>query len=170
MAKLLSKSLTITFALSIGALMFSACSDHNGSNPKNKMNVAEIVQNQESLSSLNGLLSKHELSDTLSQGGPVTLFAPDNNALSNTSLSDSTDLAAKSVLEYHIVASNLTYKNLKKQDSVSYVTLNGDSLYFTAKGDSIFINGGQAVITKKGATATNGTIFTIGSVLTMPSK
>jgi uncharacterized surface protein with fasciclin (FAS1) repeats len=76
----------------------------------------------------------------------------------------------KLILEYHIVRMNLTYENLQNKDSSTAETLNGDTLYFTTKGDSVIINGGQAVITSKGTEATNGTIFTLDTLLTAPSK
>lgn len=148
-------------------LLFNACDD-NSSSPQNNFNIAKTVQSQSNLSSLSELITGHGLTDTLSQDGPVTLFAPSNDALSKADLSGSSDKEIKSALEYHIVPLNLTYENLQSRDSAE--TLNGNYLYFTTEGNSVIINGGQAVITSTGTEATNGIIFTIDTLLTTPEK
>jgi uncharacterized surface protein with fasciclin (FAS1) repeats len=171
MRKQLTKSFSlIIIALAAGTFLFSACSDNNGSKPKKNLNIAATVQNNSSLSTLSDLVSVQGLADTLSQTGPITLFAPTNSAILKAGLADSSDSTIKQVLEYHIVNQNLTYQDLLQRDSASIVALNGDTLYFKTKGDSVTINNGQAVITSKGTKAANGTIFVIDSLLTPPSK
>jgi uncharacterized surface protein with fasciclin (FAS1) repeats len=166
------KSFTKPFilTLAIGIFMFAACDNNSSPAPEDNLNIAETVQNQSDLSSLSDMLADYGLSDTLSQEGPLTLFAPDNDALSPVgfAFSDSTDSAAKAALEYHIVAKNLTYEDLQGLDKA--VALSGDTLYFSTRGDSVIINDGQAVITSEGIEASNGTVFVIDTLLTAPSK
>jgi uncharacterized surface protein with fasciclin (FAS1) repeats len=167
MIKSVTKLFTVTIALTIGGLLFSACSDDNSPNPQN-LTIAQTVQKQGSLSTLSDLFTETGLTDTLSQDGPLTLFAPTDEALSSTDFSD--DSTKKSILKYHIVDMNLTYENLLEEGSTTVTTLNGEKISIDTKGDSVIINNGQAVITAKGREAANGTIFTIDTLLSAPSK
>jgi uncharacterized surface protein with fasciclin (FAS1) repeats len=167
MIKSVTKLLTVTVALTIGGLLFSACSDNNNPKPK-KLSITQTVQEQGNLSSLSDLLTETGLTDTLSQNGPMTLFAPTDEALSSTDFSD--DSTKKSVLKYHIVDANLTYENMLDGGSTTVTALNGDEISIDTKGDSVIINNGQAVITEKGQEAANGTIFMIDTLLAAPSK
>jgi uncharacterized surface protein with fasciclin (FAS1) repeats len=170
MIKSVTKPFMLTLTLLAGVIMFAACDNNSSPAPDNNTTIAETVQSQSNLSSLSDMLSDHGLIDTLSQDGPLTLFAPDNDAWSQVDslLSDIPDSTVKRGLEYHIVAMNLTYDDLKGLDKVK--TLSGDTLYFSTKGDSVIINDGQAVITSEGTEASNGTVFVVDSLLSPLAK
>lgn len=167
MLKFLKKPLILTFTLFIAVLLFSACEDDNGPGGDN-LNIAETVETESNLSTLDDLLSEYGLADRLSQEDPLTLFAPTDEALSKEDLDGLTDEEITDLLEYHIVSTNLTFENL--QDANSAESLNGDSLFFSFEDDIVFINENQDEITSEGIETTNGIIFKVDTLLKAPQN
>jgi len=142
------------------AVTFTACDD-NGSDSNDDLTVMETIQVNSNLSDLSSALETTELDSIITNTAPITVFAPNNEALAD----DIPQEELKAALEYHVVAQNLTFEDLKSLESVE--TLAGDSLFFTAENDTVTING-QAIITENGTEASNGRIFVIDTVLTTP--
>lgn len=164
MLNAIPKSLKLCLALLVGVTLFTACDDDDGSGPSGDLTVAETIETESNLSSAYELISAQELADTLNSDGPVTVFIPTDAALEEEDLSDMSDEEIQTLLKYHIVWQNLTFDELKDTESVE--TFNGDSLYFSADGDTVTINEDQATITAEGMEATNGTVFKVDTVLT----
>lgn len=139
---------------------FISCTDD--SDPAENLTVKETIAGNNDLSDITDALSTTGLDTTLSDEGPVTLFAPANNAFPQDSLSGDELEAA---LKYHIVAMNLTFDNMQELESA--VTLSGDSLFFSFENDTVTING-QAIIITDGIEASNGRVFVIDTLLTPP--
>lgn len=157
----------ITFALLLlGVIGFTACDDDSGTGPNGDLNALQTIENESNLSTLSDFLANQSWSDTLSQDGPVTVFAPTDDALAAAEADTLNEAELTNLLKYHVVAENLTYENLKSTESAT--ALNGGTLTFTADGDSVTINSDQAIITSSGIEATNGTVFVIDTVLTQP--
>ena len=156
----------LTFSLLIGGLLFTACDD-DSSGPVNTLNVSETIQAEDNLSSANTLLTDYDLADTLAQDQPVTVFAPTDAAIEKEDLDGLTEEEIKAVLKYHIVPENLTFEELKEAETLE--TLQGTSLQFSTENDTISVNGGQAIITEAGLEASNGTVFKVDTVLTVPA-
>ena len=152
----------VLFLLLAVAVTFTACDDDNGPDPSDNLTVTETVEVQSELGTLGQALKDTDLDSVLNAEGPLTLFAPVDDAFSGD-LSDD-ELAA--ALKYHVVEINLTFDDLKDMESV--VTLSGDSLFISAANDTVTIND-QAVITSDGIEASNGMVFIIDTLLTPPA-
>ena len=76
----LPKLFKATLTLLLGAVLFTACND-DSSGPDNDLTVMETIQTESNLSSVNDLISEHELADTLSNDEPFTVFAPTDAAI-----------------------------------------------------------------------------------------
>lgn len=136
---------------------FVACSDDD--NPVVHLTVKETIAVHSNLSGLEEAFEATELDSILSNEGPVTLFAPVNDAFPQEVLSGDELEAA---LKYHLVAMNLTYENM--QDIKSVITLSGEKLFFSAK-NTVTINNGQATISTEGIEASNGRVFIIEDIM-----
>ena len=111
------------------------------------------------------------LADTLSGGGPFTVFAPTDDAFAM--LPEGTveallgDLSALTdMLLYHVVPGNVLAADVVTLDSAT--TLQGDDVSITADGDTVRINDALVVIAD--IQAANGTIHVIDSVLLPPQE
>lgn len=147
---------------------FTACDDDDSTGPNIDLNAMETIENESNLSALHDFLSDEDWADTLSQDGPVTVFAPTDEALEEIEADTLSDEALTDLLQYHVVEEDLTYEELK--DTESATALNGGTLSFTADGDTVTVNEDQIEITESGIEATNGTVFVIDTVLTQPEE
>jgi uncharacterized surface protein with fasciclin (FAS1) repeats len=134
------------------------------------INLADSIAANPSLSTLNGLVVKAGLTDTLKTGGPFTVFAPTNDAFKAVPAATMADLAQhpeklKAVLTYHVVPGKTMAAEVKNSD---VKTVNGANVALAKAGDFVTIESG-AVVTADLA-ATNGVIHTIDTVLLPPVK
>ena len=113
------------------------------------------------------------LTDQASGKGPYTVFAPTNEAFDKLPAGTVDDLlkpAAKSklmkILAYHVVKGKYTAGDL--QDGQKLKTVTGGTLTVGKQGDALTITdgaGNTATVDPANAEATNGTIFSIDTVL-----
>ena len=134
------------------------------------VNLADSIAANPALSTLNGLVIKAGLSDTLKTGGPFTVFAPTNEAFKAVPAATMADLAQhpeklKDVLTYHVVPGKTMAADVKNSN---VKTVNGANVALAKAGDFVTIESG-AVITAN-IVATNGVIHTIDTVLLPPAK
>jgi uncharacterized surface protein with fasciclin (FAS1) repeats len=134
------------------------------------VNLADSIAANPALSTLNGLVIKAGLSDTLKTGGPFTVFAPTNDAFKAVPAATMADLAQhpeklKDVLTYHVVPGKTMAADVKNSN---VKTVNGANVALAKAGDFVTIESG-AVITAN-IVATNGVIHTIDTVLLPPAK
>lgn len=134
------------------------------------VNLAESIAANPALSTLNGLVVKAGLADTLKTGGPFTVFAPTNDAFKAVPAATMADLAQhpeklKAVLTYHIVPGKTMAADVKNSNAK---TVNGANVALSKAGDFVTIESG-AVVTADLA-ATNGVVHTIDTVLLPPVK
>lgn len=109
------------------------------------------------------------LQGTLSSPGPVTIFAPVNEAFTQTTMPTQT-AARLERLRYHVVEGNLFSETILDQlneGPVFVETLSGHTLTLTKQGDTLFVNGAAILI--RDVIGTNGVIHLIDDVLTPPS-
>jgi len=106
------------------------------------------------------------LFDTLSSGGPFTVFAPNDLAFAkfteeelNAILADKALLT--SVLTYHVVPGRVSANDVV--NSTELTTVNGKTLKVEIKDGEVFINDARVVATD--VTAANGIIHVIDTVL-----
>ena len=108
------------------------------------------------------------LDQILSSRGPFTLFAPsdlafekmDKTALENL-LKPENKTNLTDVLNYHMVAGKINYKDLK--DGEKLKTVNGDELLVHVKDSIVSIAG--AIIQKRDVQTSNGVIHSLDTVM-----
>jgi transforming growth factor-beta-induced protein len=112
------------------------------------------------------LLTKAGLVDTLSTGGPFTVFAPTDAAFAKVPQATLDALAAnpallKQVLLYHVVPGRVTAADVVKLKSAK--TLEGRSVAIKVADGSVYVD--NAKVTTPDVMASNGVIHVIDSVL-----
>jgi uncharacterized surface protein with fasciclin (FAS1) repeats len=131
--------------------------------------VASVLFLDDSFSILVNLLDTAGLVDALMGEGPITVFAPTDDAflalgqdmIDTLLLPENADLLTQ-ILTYHVVAANITSSNATDG---SVESLEGSSLTIsTANG--VTVNGAKVV--NADLTATNGTVHAIDKVLLPP--
>ncbi|SMO45432.1 fasciclin domain-containing protein [Fodinibius sediminis] len=156
----------ILLSILLAGLGFTACDDDSTS-PDSDLTALETIEQEDDLSSYYDYLSEQAWSDSLSKDA-VTVFAPTNNALSESGADSLSDQELTRLLQYHVVEKALTHDELKETDSET--TLSGESITFTADGDTVAINGDQALIASDGIEASNGMVFIIDTLLAQPQE
>lgn len=155
----------VLLAASLLALM-AGCATTQGS----PMSVADTLARDPQLSTLNGLVQKAGLVDTLKGAGPVTVFAPTNEAFKAVPAKTLDELAAnparlKAVLAFHVVPAKLTSADVK---NTSVKTAEGGSIATSKAG--AFVTVEEAMVQTADIAATNGVVHTIDRVLIPPVR
>ena len=133
------------------------------------VSVADTIAAQPQLSTLNGLVAKTGLTDTLKGTGPFTVFAPTNEAFSKVPAKTMDDLAKdpaklKALLTYHVVAGKVMAADVKNGNSK---TVNGANVALSKAGDFVIVE--QALVQTADISATNGVVHTVDGVLIPPA-
>ena len=133
------------------------------------VSVAETVATNPQLSTLNGLVAKAGLTDTLKAGGPYTVFAPSNAAFAKVPAKTMDELAKdpaklKSVLTYHVVPAKVMAADVKNGNTKS---ANGANLALSKSGDYVTVD--DAMVETADIAATNGIVHIVDAVLMPPA-
>ena len=133
------------------------------------MTLADTLAATPELSTLNGLVVKAGLAETLKSTGPFTLFAPTNAAFAKVPAKTIDDLGKdparlKAVLTYHVIAGKVLASEVKSNSNVK--TVNGANLGVSKAGSFVTVE--DAMVEKADLVATNGVMHVIDSVLTPP--
>ncbi len=144
-------------ALAIAAVGATA-SASTASRSGGDQNIVQTALAAGQFSTLASLLQKAGLVDTLSNGGPFTVFAPTDAAFAKVPKATLDALAAnpaqlKSVLLYHVVPGAVTSADVAKGSSVAIKVVDG----------SVYVD--QAKVTTPDVMASNGVIHVIDTVL-----
>lgn len=134
--------------------------------------AATAASNNPELSTLVQAVMAADLVDTLNGEGPFTIFAPANAAFEPIPEADLTALLENkeqltSVLTFHVVPEQFSSADLAEMGSAA--TVQGGELTFTAEGDSLSINDGQATVVCADVPTANATVHIIDGVLMPPS-
>ncbi len=132
--------------------------------------ILEIAQENPQLSQLVAALEAAGLTDALQQAGPLTVFAPNDEAFGKLNQSDLTALLADptqlgDILQYHVVEGSFPSSDLT--DGESLTTLQGSDLPVTIDGSTVMV--GDATVVQADIQAGNGVIHVIDTVLQPPS-
>lgn len=132
--------------------------------------VAATIASTPSLSTLNKLVDKAGLSETLKTAGPFTVFAPSDEAFKAVPAKTMDELAQnpqklKDLLSFHVVPSKLVAADIKNSD---VKTVHGANVALSKAGEFVTIE--NAAVTKADLIATNGVVHIIDTVLTAPAK
>lgn len=133
------------------------------------VSVAETVATNPQLSTLNGLVAKAGLTDTLRAVGPYTVFAPSNAAFAKVPAKTMDELAKdpaklRSVLTYHVVPAKVMAADVKNGNAKS---ANGANLALSKSGDFVTVD--DAMVETADIAATNGIVHIVDAVLMPPA-
>jgi transforming growth factor-beta-induced protein len=162
------KRITAILALlvvAIAATSFGA-SASTGARVEANDNIVQTAVGAGQFTTLASLLQKAGLVDTLTSGGPYTVFAPTDAAFAKVPKATLDALVAdpaklKSVLLYHVVPGRATAADVVKLTSAK--TAEGRSVAIKVVDGSVFVDG--AKVTTPDVMASNGVIHVIDSVL-----
>lgn len=156
--------LAVTFLSALMAVAGSAMADTAA-----PTTVAATTAQTAELSTFTKLIQQAGLSDTLAASGPVTVFAPTDEAFKAVpaatldKLSKNPELL-KSVLTYHVVPGSLKAASINGNTALT--TLNGAQVAVSKAGDFVTVD--ESLVTKADVVASNGVVHIIDRVL-MPA-
>ena len=133
------------------------------------VSISETIAGNPQLSTLNSLVVKAGLVDTLKGAGPFTVFAPSNEAFARVPAKTLADIGAdparlKAVLTYHVVPGKVMAMDVKSNSNVK--TVNGANVAVSKAGEFVTVEDG--LVQKADLNATNGVVHIIDSVLIPP--
>ena len=134
------------------------------------VSVADTIATKPELSTLNSLVVKAGLTDTLKGTGPFTVFAPTNAAFAKVPAKTMEDIGKdpaklKAVLTYHVVPGKVMAADVKNGNAQ---TVNGANLALSKSGDFVTVEDGM--VQTADLSATNGVVHIVDSVLIPPSR
>lgn len=155
----------ILLAAPIVALV-AACATQPAATP---VSVADTIARDPQLSTLNTLVAKAGLTESLNVSGPITVFAPTNEAFKAVPARTMDELAQdpaklKAVLAYHVVPARLVAADVKNGN---VKTVQGGNVALSKAGDFVTVE--EAMVQQADIVATNGVVHTVDRVL-MPPK
>jgi uncharacterized surface protein with fasciclin (FAS1) repeats len=130
--------------------------------------VADTIAHNPDLSTLNSLVQKAGLTDTLKAAGPYTVFAPSNEAFKAVPAKTLDELAAdparlKKVLTYHVLPVKVTAAEVKNGN---VKTAEGANVAVGKAGEFVTVE--DAMVQKADIMATNGVVHVVDRVLMPP--
>ncbi|MBA2961280.1 MULTISPECIES: fasciclin domain-containing protein [Ramlibacter] len=134
------------------------------------VSVADTIAHDPELSTLNGLVQKAGLADTLKSGGPYTVFAPTNEAFQAVPAKTLDELGKdparlKAVLSYHVLPTRLTADQVSTSNAK---TTEGGNLALAKAGAYLTVE--DAMVQTADIAASNGVVHTIDRVLMPPRR
>lgn len=153
-------------SLTVSALLVASA----GANAAQPENVMETIAHTPNLTTAAKLIQDAGLAESLRGAGPVTVFAPSNEAFNAIPAAKLAELAAnkdmlKAVLNYHVVMANLTVDAV---NSGPQKTAEGSNISVYKAGTFLTVE--SAVVTQTDLKASNGTVQVIDTVLMPPAK
>jgi uncharacterized surface protein with fasciclin (FAS1) repeats len=132
--------------------------------------VAETIARDPQLSTLNTLIQKAGLTETLKAGGPYTVFAPTNDAFKSVPAKTMDEFGKdpaklKSVLSYHVLPVKVVAKDVKNGNAK---TAQGADLALAKAGEYVTVE--DAMVQTPDIIATNGVVHTVDRVLLPPVR
>lgn len=134
------------------------------------LTVVDALNEEGSFSTLTQALTEAELTETLSQGGPYTVFAPTDEAFAalpegtvEQLLLPENRQVLQEVLAYHVTSGAITSDQIATGD---ITTLQGESVPVNA--DAAAVTVGNAQVTTPDLEAGNGVVHGIDTVLLPP--
>lgn len=141
--------------------------DKEASSQTESQDIVELAKNAGQFSTLLKAAEQAGLVDTLKKDGPITVFAPTDEAFSKVAKAELDSLLKpenkdklQALLKYHVVAGNVMTSDLK--DGMKVATLEGGKLEVDTEG-AVEIN--DAKVVKADLKAKNGVVHVVDSVL-----
>ena len=132
------------------------------------VSVADTIARDPQLSTLNGLVQKSGLGETLKAPGSYTVFAPTNDAFKAVPAKTMDELAKdparlKAVLGYHVLPSRMVSADVK---TTKAKTAQGADVALSKAGEFVTVE--DAMVQTADIMATNGVVHTVDRVLMPP--
>lgn len=155
----------IALALIAAAALAAGCATTSA-----PVSVADTIAADPELSTLNGLVQKAGLADTLKSGGPYTVFAPTNEAFKAVPAKTMDELShdpakLKQVLQYHVLPAKLTAAEVSNKNAK---TAEGGEVALSRSGTFVTVE--DAMVQHADIVATNGVVHTVDRVLMPPRR
>jgi uncharacterized surface protein with fasciclin (FAS1) repeats len=146
--------------------LVAACATQPAATP---VSVADTIARDPQLSTLNTLVTQAGLGESLKASGPITVFAPTNDAFKAVPAKTMDELAhdpaqLKAVLTYHVVPAKLVAAEMKNGN---VKTAQGANVALAKAGEFVTVE--EAMVQQTDIIATNGVVHTVDRVL-MPPK
>ncbi|MBI2768575.1 MAG: fasciclin domain-containing protein [Burkholderiales bacterium] len=134
------------------------------------VSVAETIAHTPQLSTLNGLVQQAGLTDMLKTGGPLTVFAPTNDAFKAVPAKTMDELAhdpvkLKALISYHVLPARVAAGEVKNGNAK---TANGAEVALSRAGEFVTVE--DAMVQTADIAATNGVVHTVDRVLMPPVR
>lgn len=137
--------------------------------------IVEVAIQADNFKTLVAAVQAAGLVDALKQPGPFTVFAPTDDAFGKLPHEAVNDLLKPEnrdklvkVLTYHVVEGRFLCADVKQlPDGAQVLTLSGDPITVTFKGEDVFVNDARVIATD--IEADNGVIHVIDSVILPPN-
>ena len=147
--------------------LIAACASQPVQSPAT---VADTIARDPQLSTLNSLVVRAGLADTLKAAGPYTVFAPTNEAFQAVPAKTMDELAKdparlKDVLNFHVLPTKLTAHEVK---TANVKTAQGGNLAVARAGEFVTVE--EAMVEKADIVATNGVVHKVDRVLMPPRR
>ena len=129
--------------------------------------VLEAIERNSLLQILERGVENAELEDDLTMEGPLTVFAPVNNAFAAldatdlVALFDSPSTALRTTILNHVVAGSYAATDLYNGQVLT--TLTGDTLIIVVNDEGVFVGGSQVIQTDIGAE--NGIVHLVQNIV-----
>lgn len=151
--------------VAIVASVLAACASTPAPAP-----LADTLARQPQLSTFNRLVQQAGLQEQLRTAGPLTVFAPSDEAFKAVPAKTLDALATnpaelKAVLSYHLLASKLAAAEVKTSNAK---TVQGATVALARAGDFVTVD--DAMVQQADIVATNGVAHVIDRVLMPPKK
>ncbi len=132
--------------------------------------IADTAARTPQLSTLSRLITQAGLGDTLRAEGPLTVFAPNDDAFKAVPAKTLAELGSDkalliSVLTYHLVPGKTMAAEVKNGNAK---TVNGATLALAKAGTMVTVE--DAVVVQADVPASNGVVHVIDRVLLPPKK
>ncbi len=165
----LTRRLVLTTVTLGAALQFAGCASTGNTTPAT---VQAVVSSTAELSTFNKLVTSAGLSDVLSGGTTVTVFAPTDDAFKAVPAATLDKLAKdpaalKALLQHHILPGTVRSADIHV-GSAPAPTLAGTKLAVSKAGEFVTVE--DALVVKADMAAGNGVVHIIDRVLTPPKK
>ncbi|MEM8581234.1 MAG: fasciclin domain-containing protein [Pseudomonadota bacterium] len=164
---MMNRRTTIKSLMAASALgILGACAETSG---VGTANIARIATTSPEFSTLLAAAQAADLTDVLASEGPLTVFAPTNEAfaalpegtLDSLLLPENKETLA-SIIAFHVVPGSYPAESLVGKTG-SLATAQGGSLSIDGTGSSVKVN--DAFVTQANIAASNGVIHVIDSVM-----
>jgi uncharacterized surface protein with fasciclin (FAS1) repeats len=168
MKKLKIMRLFSTAFLLVTVFMVS-CSDNESFVPAPVPNIAQIIAQSPSFSTLNAAVAKAGLANALATTQNITVFAPDNEAFTSsgiTSLDGLTAAQLQAILLYHVFGQKVGSSAVPVSDTLN--SLNTANIYASRNVNGVFTNGFR--VKQADILGSNGVIHAIERVMIPPTQ